>query len=146
MRMPCSRLPETMLVSEAHVVTWTMVMSGMGYCQSPCFGLWSCWCWGLCWCSWATLRQGTKLIMLVETWRPCWLISASTEIHILVLRLVHPNIYHIYDLLECTKRLILCNDSQKISLTLSNNRISRKSFSESPVMMVCQEARKPWPD
>lgn len=29
---------------------------------------------------------------------------------------------------------------------MRNNRISGRSFGEGPVMIVCQEARRPWPD
>lgn len=56
--------------------------------------------------------------------------------------MVHPNIYPIYDLLECVKELVLQNNNYRISMTQGNSRISERSVGEGPVT-VC---RGPEPD
>lgn len=48
----------------------------------------------------------------------------------------HPNICPIYDLLECAKGLVLQNNSYRTSPT--QDGISKRNFTESPVMMACQ--------
>ena len=49
---------------------------------------------------------------------------------------VHPNTYPIYDLLDCVKGLVLQNQSCKISTTRGNNRISKMSPGEDPILIV----------
>jgi hypothetical protein len=50
--------------------------------------------------------------------------------------LVHPNIYSIYELLEHVKGPVLKNQSCRISVTQGNNRISERSLSEDPALIV----------
>jgi hypothetical protein len=52
------------------------------------------------------------------------------------LDLVPLNIYPIYELLECVKGQALQIQSCRISMTQSNNRMSEKSPSEDPVLIV----------
>lgn len=63
-------------------------------------------------------------------------LAISIQAHIQSFELAHPNIYTIYDLLECVKGLILWNQSRKISMTWSNSRISKRRFGEGPVLMM----------
>ena len=50
--------------------------------------------------------------------------------------LAHPNIYPIYELLECVKVPVLQIQNYRISMTQGNDRISERSPSEVPVLMV----------
>ena len=61
--------------------------------------------------------------------------SDTTQTHIFGIGLAYLNIY---DLLECMKELVLTIDILRNSMILSNSRISKRSFSEGPVIMVCQ--------
>ena len=47
-----------------------------------------------------------------------------------------PNIYPLYELLEHMKGPVLQNQSCKICMTQGNNRISKKSHSEDPVLIA----------
>lgn len=66
--------------------------------------------------------------------------SVTTQAHILGLELAHPNIYTIYDLLESVKGLVLQNGSHRVFMTWGSNTIFKRSFHESPVMVVCHRA------
>ena len=50
--------------------------------------------------------------------------------------MAHPNIYPIYELLECVKGLVLKTQSCSISMTQGNYRISKRSYSEEPGLIV----------
>ena len=50
--------------------------------------------------------------------------------------MAHPNIYPIYELLECVKVPVLQIQNYRISMTQGNDRISERSPSEVPVLMV----------
>ena len=50
-----------------------------------------------------------------------------------------PDIYLVYDLLECLKGLDLMNHSHRISMTQSNSKISKRRFSEGLILMVYQK-------
>jgi hypothetical protein len=50
--------------------------------------------------------------------------------------LAHPNIYLIHEPLECVKRLALHIQSYRISMAQFNNRISKRSSGEDPVLIV----------
>ena len=52
--------------------------------------------------------------------------------------LVHPNMYHIQDLLEFLKGLVMWDNTGRISMTLGGFEIS-ESFGEDPVIMVYQK-------
>ena len=52
--------------------------------------------------------------------------------------MVHPNIYPIYELLECMKGLVLQIQNYRISMTQGNNRIFEKSLSAVLVLIVYQ--------
>ncbi|KAL6035433.1 hypothetical protein STEG23_001178 [Scotinomys teguina] len=56
--------------------------------------------------------------------------SATTQTYTLSLEIAHPNIYPIYDLLECVKGLFLWNNNHRISMTQGNSRISERSLCE----------------
>ena len=60
--------------------------------------------------------------------------SATTQIQ--GLELSHPSIYPIYELLECMKGLDLQIQSCRISMTQGNSRISERSLTEDPVLLV----------
>ena len=62
--------------------------------------------------------------------------SATTQTYILGLGLVY--IYPLFDLLECTKGLVLWNNNLIISMTLGDRRLSEVRFIEFPEMVVCQ--------
>ena len=62
--------------------------------------------------------------------------SATTQAQIQGFELAHPNIYPIYELLECMKGPVLQIQSCRISMTQGNNRISKRSPSEDPVLIV----------
>ena len=53
--------------------------------------------------------------------------------------MVHPNIYPIHELLEHLKGLVLQIPSYRISMTQDNNRLSVRSPSEDPVLIVWQK-------
>lgn len=53
----------------------------------------------------------------------------------------HPNIYPIYDMLGCMKRLVLQFQSCMISIAQGNNRRSEKSPDKKPVLVVQQKQR-----
>ena len=53
--------------------------------------------------------------------------------------LVQPNMYHIQDLLEFLKRLVMWKNTGRISMTLCGFGISERSFGEDPVIMVYQK-------
>ena len=65
-------------------------------------------------------------------------ISATIQARIQDFELACPNIYLIYDLLQDVKRLVLWNHSRMISMTWDNNRIPKRSFSDSTVLMMYQ--------
>ena len=72
-----------------------------------------------------------------------WAVQKSWQAEELSLRprlkgteLAHPSIYSIWELLYCLKELVLENQSYKISMTQDNNRISERSPSEDPVLIV----------
>lgn len=50
--------------------------------------------------------------------------------------MVHPNIYPICELLQCMKGQVLQNQSGRFSMTQSNDRITKKSASEDPILIV----------
>lgn len=62
--------------------------------------------------------------------------SALTQIHILDRGLAHTTSCTINVLLDCARGLVLWNDGSGILMTLGNNRISKRSFNEGPVMML----------
>ena len=62
--------------------------------------------------------------------------SATTQAQIQGFELAHPNIYPIYELLECVKVPVLQIQNYRISMTQGNDRISERSPSEVPVLMV----------
>ena len=62
--------------------------------------------------------------------------SAATQAQIHGFELVHLNIYPIYELLEHGKGPVLWIQSCRISMTQGNNRISERSPSEDPVLIV----------
>ena len=62
--------------------------------------------------------------------------SATIQAQIQGFELAHPNIYPIYELLECMKGLVLQIQNYRISMTQGNNRISKRSPSEDPVLIV----------
>jgi hypothetical protein len=51
--------------------------------------------------------------------------------------LAYPNIYPIYELQEHVKGLMLLNQSCRISITQSDNRISEKSPGKDPELKLC---------
>lgn len=61
---------------------------------------------------------------------------ATTQVQIQDFDLAHPNIYRIYELLECMKGLILQIQSCRFSMTPGNNSISDRSPSEDPVLIA----------
>ena len=73
----------------------------------------------------------------VAHWRAGRLTSLATlKAQIQGFELVHPNIYPIYDLLECVKGPVFQIQSCRISTTHGNHRMSEKSLSEDPVLKV----------
>ena len=62
--------------------------------------------------------------------------STTTQAPIQGFELTHPNIYPIYELLECVKDPVLQSQSCRISMTQGNNRISERSPREDPVLIV----------
>lgn len=66
--------------------------------------------------------------------------SATTQNHILGLGLAHPNICN---LLEGVRGLVLHNDNRRTYMTWKNNRISKRSLDEGPVIMVYQKPERP---
>lgn len=50
--------------------------------------------------------------------------------------LAHANIHLIYDLLKNVKGMNLQTPTSRISMTQENNRISRRSLSESPLSLT----------
>jgi hypothetical protein len=63
-------------------------------------------------------------------------ISATTQAQIQDLVLAHPHIYPISELLEQVKGPLLQNQSYRICMTQVNNRISKKSPGEDPILRV----------
>ena len=63
---------------------------------------------------------------------------AITQAQIQGFELAHPNIYSIYELLECVKRPAPQIQSCRISMTQVRNRISKRTPSEHPVLMVAE--------
>ena len=61
------------------------------------------------------------------------------QAHIQGFELVYPNIYSIYDLLECVKGPVLRSHSHRISMTQGNSQVSKRSLGEGPVLMVYQK-------
>jgi hypothetical protein len=61
---------------------------------------------------------------------------AITQAQIQSFELAHPNIYSIYELLEHMKVLVLQIQNCRISMTRNNNRLSQRSPSEAPVLIV----------
>ena len=55
---------------------------------------------------------------------------ATTQAQILGFYLAHPNIYSLYELLVCVKRLVLQKESCKICTIQSNKKISDRSPGE----------------
>lgn len=55
----------------------------------------------------------------------------------LTLALAHPSIYPICDTSECAKGLVLQNGSHRIPVIWGSSAMSKRNFSEGPVMMVC---------
>ncbi|KAL6040919.1 hypothetical protein STEG23_037895 [Scotinomys teguina] len=62
--------------------------------------------------------------------------SATTQVQNLGYELAHHNIYLICDLLEHVKGLVLQIQSCSIYMTQGDNRISKRSPSDSPVSIV----------
>lgn len=67
------------------------------------------------------------------------LLWTATQTHILGLGFAHPSWCHIYNILECSKRLVLKNNRHRIFMTPSNNKVFERSFDEGTVMMVYQK-------
>ena len=63
---------------------------------------------------------------------------ATTQAPIQGFELAYPNIYFVYELLEHTKGPVLQILSCRISMTQGNSRISERSPSEDPVLIVTQ--------
>lgn len=65
---------------------------------------------------------------------------ANTLIQIQDLKLDHPNIHPIFELLErMVKRSVLQNQSSRMSMTQGNHRVSERDPGEDPVWMVRQK-------
>ena len=61
--------------------------------------------------------------------------SDTSQAQIQGFELAHPNIYPINELLECMKVLVLQIQKYRIFMTQGNNRISKRSPSEVPVLI-----------
>lgn len=62
--------------------------------------------------------------------------SDTSQAQIQGFELAHPNIYTIDGLLECVNGSIPQNQNYRISITQGNNRMSRKSPNEEPVLLL----------
>jgi hypothetical protein len=62
--------------------------------------------------------------------------SATTQAQIQGSESVHPQIYIISEWLGCKKWPVLLFQSCKISMTQGNNRITKESLNEDPILMV----------
>jgi hypothetical protein len=60
--------------------------------------------------------------------------SVASQAQIQGFELAHPNIYPVYDLLECMKGLVLQIQSFMISMTQGSSNISKSAF-EDPGLM-----------
>jgi hypothetical protein len=61
--------------------------------------------------------------------------SAATQAQIQDFELAHPKIYIIYELLGITKGLVLLIQNYRISMTQSNNRMTKRSPCEDPILI-----------
>lgn len=62
--------------------------------------------------------------------------SAATQDQVQGFELADPNMYLIYELLEHKKGLFIGIQSCRISMSQGNNKMSQKSPSEDPVLIV----------
>ena len=65
--------------------------------------------------------------------------SATSQPQIQGFELSHPQFYILCELLECVKGSVLLIQSCRISTTQGNNRITGRSPSEDPILMVSQK-------
>jgi hypothetical protein len=71
---------------------------------------------------------------LGQVWRANQLSYLSGQIQ--GFRLAHPNIYPVNELLECMNRVVLQIQTYGSSITQGSNRISTRSPSEAPGLLV----------